>query len=35
MVQTFGDDQLRGTFIGEQAEVLADLGQDLLTFPPT
>jgi len=27
-----GDDQLRGTFIGEQAEVLADLGQDLLTF---
>lgn len=27
-----GDDQLRGTFIGEQAEVLADLGQDLLTY---
>ena len=27
-----GDDQIRGNIIGEQAEVLADLGQDLLTF---
>jgi hypothetical protein len=27
-----GDDQMRGDIIGEQAEVLADLGQDLLTF---
>jgi hypothetical protein len=27
-----GDDQMRGDIIGEQAEVLSDLGQDLLTF---
>jgi hypothetical protein len=27
-----GDDQMRGDIIGEQAEVLADLGQDLLTY---
>lgn len=27
-----GDDQMRGDIIGEQAEVLEDLGQDLITF---